>query len=100
MAKTVVWCERGCQNHTFTETGISSILGFIWRSFWKQKGYKSGNVAHFGAPVWESGAHCWLAGWLLAGWLAMGTPGSEAIWSGEVKRLCSGPYWQPNNRSC
>ena len=72
MAKTVVWCERGCQNHTFTETGISSILGFIWRSFWKQKLYKSGNVAHFGAPVWESGAHCWLAGWLLAGWLAMG----------------------------
>ena len=40
-------------------------------------------MAHFGAPVWESGAHCWLAGWLLAGWLAMGTPGSESTWSGE-----------------
>ena len=29
MAKTVVSCERGCQNHTFLETGMSSVLGFI-----------------------------------------------------------------------
>ena len=47
-------------------------------------------MAHFGAPVWESGAHCWLAGWPLAGWLAMGTPGSEAIWSGDGNGVLSG----------
>ena len=33
--------------------------------------------------MWESGAHCWLAGWLLAGWLAIGTPGSERTCSGD-----------------
>ena len=40
-------------------------------------------MAHFGGPVRESGAHCWQAGWLLASWLATGTPGVEAIWSEE-----------------
>ena len=69
MAKTVVWCERGCQNHTFTETGISSILGFVLEVILEAKMIQKWKCG----SLWGSSVGKWgslLAGWLAAGWLA------------------------------
>ena len=38
-------------------------------------------MAHFGGPVRGSGAHCWLAGWLLAG---LAGPGLREYAPGRV----------------
>ena len=69
MAKTVVSCERGCQNHTFTEIGISSIVGFIWEVILEAKMIQKWKCG----SLWGSSVGKWgslLAGWLAAGWLA------------------------------
>ena len=69
MAKTVVSCVRGCQNHTFTETGIPSILGFIWEVILEAKmtpKWECGSLWGPSEEKWDS----LLAGWLAAGWLA------------------------------
>ena len=33
MVRTMVWCGRGCQNHSFSGTWIFSILGSILKHF-------------------------------------------------------------------
>ena len=71
VAKTVVSFERGCQNHTFTETGISSILGFILEVILEAKTipkWKCGSLWGSGGGKWGSLLAGWLAGRWLAGW--------------------------------
>ena len=50
MAKTMVWCGRGCQNHISIVIWIFSILGSILKVFLSWKLYQSRYVVHFGGP--------------------------------------------------
>ena len=50
MAKTMVWCGRGCQNQIVIGTWVFSIFGLNVDVFLNLKCYQSGHVANFGGP--------------------------------------------------
>ena len=50
MVKTMVWCGRGCQNHSFSGTWIFSIWDSILMVFLTWKRYQSWHMADFRGP--------------------------------------------------
>ena len=57
MVKTMVWCGRGCQNHSFSGTWIYSIRDSILMVFLTWKRYHSWHMADFGGPRGTHGGY-------------------------------------------
>ena len=57
MVKTMVWCGRGWQNHSFSGTWIFSIWDSILMVFLTWKQYQSWHMADFGGPRGTHGGY-------------------------------------------